>query len=122
MNHTNDDDHDDDRCWCCCWLLLTFSSKHSSSSMILSSFHSKANTKNRIKQQRQQTKGKHREIIEMKQMMMMNPNELMKCDYKILLIGSKGSGKSSLVGRFLGRPFNQRMKPTVGFNLMTLDL
>lgn len=63
---------------------------------------------------------KHTQTIEMKQVISMSP--LMKCDYKILLVGSKGSGKSSLVGRFLGRPFDPRNRPTVGFNLMTLDL
>ncbi|XP_027200785.2 uncharacterized protein LOC113794840 [Dermatophagoides pteronyssinus] len=62
-----------------------------------------------------------KQIIEMKQILPTDPL-MMKCDYKILLIGSKGSGKTSLVNRFLGRPFNPREKPTIGFNLMTLDL
>lgn len=99
---------DDDGGW-----FHSFSSKLSGK---LSTFGKKLRKKQKILK-----KSSSKQIIEMKQILPTNPL-MMKCDYKILLIGSKGSGKTSLVNRFLGRPFNPREKPTIGFNLMTLDL
>lgn len=49
-------------------------------------------------------------------------SNMMKPDYKIIVIGPEQSGKTSLINAFLGKQYKSDIRSTNGTNMISLDM
>lgn len=99
-----------------------------SKSTMTNSFYSSFNKQNKEKLEEKNDKLKKvenckskEEIIDLIELMPITSN-MMKPDYKIIVIGPKQSGKTSLINAFTGKQFKSDIQSTNGTNMISLDM